>query len=285
MTSEQHENMDQIIEAALFSAGEPLTAGRLQQMFAWAGRPSIDDIKAAITRITEAAEERGVELVEIASGYRFQAKAEYAEFLQRLWEKKPPKYSRAFMETLALVVYRQPITRGEIEDVRGVAVSSHIMKTLQDREWVKVVGTKDVPGKPALFGSTKQFLDDFNLKSLSELPPLDEIMNVEALEEKLGMQFNLEDAQDKESTEASEDEAQETVGDTEQDHDAEQAADDAANEADSITANASEQGQTVDQDELTSMDTDAPKQDQDAWEDLEDDTEETEENRLEEIHA
>lgn len=189
--SDQHNDIDQIIEAALFAAGEPLSAERLQQMFAVAGRPSVKDIKASLESVSEQCEQRGVELVEVASGYRFQAKPEFAEFLQRLWEKKPPKYSRAFLETLALVVYRQPITRGEIENVRGVAVSSNIMKTLQDRAWVKIVGTRDVPGKPALFGTTKQFLDDFNLKNLSDLPPLQAIMDVEALEEKLGLQFDL----------------------------------------------------------------------------------------------
>ena len=191
MDQHKYKNLDQIIEAALFAAGEPLTVERLQQMFAWAGRPSIQDIKDSLESITSKTKKRGVELVEVASGYRFQAKSEFAEFLQRLWEKKPPKYSRAFLETLALVVYRQPITRGEIEDVRGVAVSTNIMKILQDRDWVKIVGTRDVPGKPALFGTTKQFLDDFNLKSLSDLPPLQEIMYVEALEERLGLQFNL----------------------------------------------------------------------------------------------
>lgn len=189
--SDTYDNLDQIIEAALFTAGEPLTAERLQTMFGWAGRPSIKEIKASIERIEQACELRGVELVSVSSGYRFQAKADYAPFLQKLWEKKPPKYSRALLETLALIIYRQPITRGEIEDIRGVAVSTNITKTLQDRDWIKVVGTRDVPGKPALFGTTKQFLDDFSLKSLSELPPLQEIMDIEALEEKLGMQFDL----------------------------------------------------------------------------------------------
>jgi len=208
--SHEYENIEQILEAALFAAGEPLTAERLQQMFAWAGRPSVKEIKECLGTIAENMAHRGVELVEVASGYRFQAKPEFAEFLQRLWEKKPPKCSRAFLETLALVVYRQPITRGEIEDVRGVAVSTNIMKTLQDREWVKIVGTRDVPGKPALFGTTKQFLDDFNLKSLAELPPLDELMNVDALEEKLGIQFNLS-VEDTDSSEESADISEEDI--------------------------------------------------------------------------
>lgn len=189
--SDVYDNIDQIVEAALFAAGEPLSVDRLQGLFTWAGRPTKEDIIAALERIEQACELRGVELTRVASGYRFQAKSEYAIYLQKLWEKKPPKYSRALLETLALVVYRQPITRGEIEDVRGVAVSTNIMKTLQDRDWIKVVGSRDVPGKPALFGTTKQFLDDFNLKTLSELPPLQDIMNIEELEEKLGMQFDL----------------------------------------------------------------------------------------------
>jgi len=194
--SDIYDNIDQIIEAALFAAGEPLSVERLQSLFTWVGRPSKEDIKAVLERIKQATEMRGIELVQVASGYRFQAKAEYADFLQKLWQKKPPKYSRASLETLALIVYRQPITRGEIEDVRGVAVSTNIMKTLQDRHWIKVVGMRDVPGKPALFGTTKQFLDDFNLKTLSELPPLQDIMNVEELEEKLGMQFDFSQSEE-----------------------------------------------------------------------------------------
>lgn len=196
--SDTYNNIDQILEAALFTAGEPLTAERLQSMFGWAGRPSIKEVKASLEQLEQSCGLRGVELVQVASGYRFQAKAEYTAFIQKLWEKKPPKYSRPLLETLALVVYRQPITRGEIEGVRGVVVSTNIMKTLQDREWIKVVGTRDVPGKPALFGTTKSFLDDFNLKSLSELPPLVEIMSVEVLEEKLGVQFDLPVEEEKE---------------------------------------------------------------------------------------
>ncbi len=186
-----HENINQIIEAALFAAGEPLSVDKLSQLFEESQRPSIADIKAVITEITEFYQGRGVELSEVGTGYRFQAKSEFAPWLQRLWEKRPPRYSRALLETLSLIVYRQPITRGEIESVRGVAVSTHIMKTLMERGWVKIVGHKDVPGKPALFGSTKQFLDYFNLKSLSELPPLQELINIEELEEKIGMQLTL----------------------------------------------------------------------------------------------
>ena len=200
--SEPNDNIDQIIEAALFSAGEPLTIERLQGMFAWTGRPSIDAIKASLERIGSACETRGVALIEVASGFRFQAKADYAEYLHKLWEKKPPKYSKALLETLALIIYRQPITRGEVEEVRGVAVSTNIIKTLQERDWIKVVGARDVPGKPALFGTTKAFLDDFNLQSLSELPLLQDVMDVQALEEKLGQQFSLPVDSDAESNDA-----------------------------------------------------------------------------------
>ncbi|MCH9744690.1 MAG: SMC-Scp complex subunit ScpB, partial [Gammaproteobacteria bacterium] len=161
----KHENILQILEAALFAAGEPLNLERLALMFDESDRPSNKELRDAIASLTKFYEDRGVELVEVASGFRFQSRVDYAPWLKKLWEKKPPRYSRALLETIALVVYRQPITRGEIEDVRGVVVSSNIMKTLLEREWVKIVGHKDVPGKPALYATTKQFLDYFNLKS------------------------------------------------------------------------------------------------------------------------
>ncbi|EKD77921.1 MAG: segregation and condensation protein [uncultured bacterium] len=133
-------------------------------------------------------QDRGVELVEVASGYRFQAKSDSAPFIQRLDERKALRYSRAFLETLALIAYRQPITRGEIEDVRGVAVNPNIIRTLMERDWIKIAGYRDVPGKPALFATTKTFLDHFNLKKISELPPLSELVDYEALEKQLGLQ-------------------------------------------------------------------------------------------------
>ena len=188
---ELNKDQNNIIEAALFAAGEPLSVDKLGQLFEEFERPSTQQIKSSIAQIMESMEGRGVELIEVGNGYRFQAKADYAAWLQRLWEKKPPRYSRALLETLALIIYQQPITRGEIEDVRGVAVSTHIMKTLQEREWVKIVGYRDAPGKPALFGSTKQFLDYFNLKSLDELPPLQDLVDFEELEQKLGQQLEL----------------------------------------------------------------------------------------------
>lgn len=181
-----------IIEAALFAAAEPLSAERLQQLFDGRSRPSVSDIKATIAELTTDYEERGVELQRVASGYRFQAKTKFAVWLQRLWEKKPPRYTRALLETLALIAYRQPITRGEIEQVRGVAVSTDIIKKLLEREWVKVVGHRDVPGKPSLFGTTKTFLDYFNLKSVADLPPLQDLVDFEKIEQRLGEQLPLE---------------------------------------------------------------------------------------------
>lgn len=193
--------LDCVIEVALFAAGEPLAIERLQNLLT-ENRPSTREIKASIARIQQDYKLRGIELVQVAGGYRFQAKIEYAPILQTLWQKKPPKYSRALLETLALIAYRQPITRGDIEEVRGVTVSTNIMKTLQDRQWIKVVGTRDVPGKPALFGTTRLFLDNFNLKSLSELPPLQEIADRDALEKKLERQLSLpvEETQEPTST-------------------------------------------------------------------------------------
>ena len=180
-----------IIEAAIFAAAEPVSAERLQLLFEEITRPSTAEIKACIAELVADYQDRGVELQEVASGYRFQAKAEFAPWLQRLWEKKPPRYSRALLETLALIVYRQPISRGEIEEIRGVVVSTEIMKKLMEHEWIKIVGYRDVPGKPAMFGTTKKFLDYFNLKNLSDLPPLENIVDLDFMEKQLTEQLGL----------------------------------------------------------------------------------------------
>lgn len=172
------EKLSCIIEAALLAAGEPLTIERLRNLFAEQERPSGQEINAALQYLAASCQHRGIELKEVSSGYRLQIRAEYSLWVQRLWEEKPPKYSRAFLETLALIAYRQPITRAEIEAIRGVAVNSTIIKTLQEREWIKVVGCKDVPGKPSLYGTTRQFLDYFNLRSIDELPTLMEIQQL-----------------------------------------------------------------------------------------------------------
>ena len=181
------ENAEKIIETALFCAAEPLSVDKLSHLFEESSRPSLGDIRTWLSNVKTFYAERGIELVEVASGYRFQAREEFAPFIQRLEERKPPRYSRTFLETLALIAYRQPITRGEIEDVRGVAVNPNVIKILMEREWIKIAGYRDVPGKPALFATTKTFLDYFNLKSISDLPPLSELVDFESLEKQLGL--------------------------------------------------------------------------------------------------
>lgn len=166
------EQLECIIEAALMAAGQPLTVAQIQKLFAEEVRPSTQEIRAAIERLQQRYVDRGIELKEIASGFQFQTKVEFNPWLAKLWEERPPRYSRAFLETLAIIAYRQPVTRAEIEDIRGVSVSGSIFKTLLEREWIRLVGYKDIPGKPAIYGTTKAFLDYFNLKSLQELPAL-----------------------------------------------------------------------------------------------------------------
>lgn len=171
----------QIVEGAILAAGQPMTVARLLDLFDEAVAPTKEEIQAALADIQAATEGRGFELKEVASGWRFQVRDNLAPWVNRLWEEKPQKYSRALLETLALIAYRQPITRGDIEEIRGVAVSSHIMKTLLERDWVKVIGHRDVPGRPSLYATTRQFLDYFNLKSLDELPSLSEIRDLDEL--------------------------------------------------------------------------------------------------------
>ncbi len=168
-----------IIEAVLLAANRPMSVSNIEKLFDDNDRPNRDDIREALARLTEECAERGYELKRIASGYRYQVKQDMEPWVSRLWEERPPRYSRALLETLALIAYRQPITRAEIEDIRGVGVSSSIMKTLLEREWVRIVGHRDVPGKPAMYGSTRQLLDYFNLKSLDELPTLAEIKDLD----------------------------------------------------------------------------------------------------------
>ncbi|MEE4202957.1 MAG: SMC-Scp complex subunit ScpB [Halieaceae bacterium] len=173
--------LTQIIEGALMAAGEPLSVQRIAQLFEEHERPGNDDIRSALAEVAERCEGHGFELVEVASGWRFQVRQNLAGWVSRLWQERPARYSRALLETLSLIAYRQPITRGEIEEIRGVAVSSNIIKTLQEREWVRIVGHRDVPGRPAMYATTRQFLDYFNLKSLEDLPPLAEIRDLDNL--------------------------------------------------------------------------------------------------------
>lgn len=164
------------------AAGKSLDINHLERLFEDDERPPRDQIRAALEEIDADCRGRGFELKQTASGYRFQVHQELSTWVNRLWEEKPKRYSRAMLETLSLIAYRQPLTRGDIELVRGVAVSSEIIKTLQEREWIRVVGYRDVPGKPALFATTKQFLDYFNLKSLDDLPALGEIKDLTELD-------------------------------------------------------------------------------------------------------
>lgn len=174
-----------IIEAALFAAGRPLNNAQLLRLFSDEERPDEERLQAVLDSLATEWEDRGIELRQVGSGYRFQVKATLAPWISRLSEERAPRYSRALLETLALIVYRQPITRAGIEEVRGVAVSSSMIRTLLEREWIRVVGHRDVPGKPALYGTTRKFLDYFNLSSLSELPPLSEIRPVDHMQEEL----------------------------------------------------------------------------------------------------
>lgn len=175
------ERLRQIIEGTILAAGQPMTVARMLDLFDEQVAPTKDEVLAALADIQAACEGRGFELKEVASGWRFQVRDNLAPWVNRLWEEKPQKYSRALLETLSLIAYRQPITRGDIEEIRGVAVSSHIMKTLLERDWVKVIGHRDVPGRPSLYATTRQFLDYFNLKSLDELPSLSEIRDLDEL--------------------------------------------------------------------------------------------------------
>jgi segregation and condensation protein B len=170
-----------LLEAALLAAPEPLSMDRLLTLFEEEERPERATIRAALAELSQDYADRGVELMEVASGFRLQVRQELAPWITRLWRERPTRYSRAALETLALIAYRQPITRGEIEEIRGVSVSSSTLRTLLDRGWIKALGQRDVPGRPTLYGTTRVFLDYFNLKSLADLPPLAELRDLEAV--------------------------------------------------------------------------------------------------------
>ncbi len=170
-----------IVEAALLVAGQPLTIDRMLAMFPADAQPTREEIREALKHIEEDCAERGVELKQIDKGWRIQTREKYASFVARLLEERPPRYSRALLETLAIIVYRQPVTRGEIEDIRGVVVSTDIVRTLVERGWIKQVGVREVPGRPALYGTTREFLEHFNLKSLEDMPPLAELRSIEEI--------------------------------------------------------------------------------------------------------
>ena len=182
----QETGLVQIIEGALLAAGKSLTVAQLAELFDEHERPEATEIREALKEAAARCEDRGFELREVAGGFRFQVRQSLSPWVARLWHERPQKYSRALLETLGLVAYRQPFTRGEIEEIRGVAVSTNIIKTLHEREWIRVVGHRDVPGRPAMYATTRQFLDYFNLKSLDQLPALAEIRDLETLNVELG---------------------------------------------------------------------------------------------------
>ncbi|KAF1705347.1 SMC-Scp complex subunit ScpB [Pseudoxanthomonas kaohsiungensis] len=238
--------INRIVEAALLAANQPLALAQLHALFPEDAPAPPGSVEAALEHLREACADRGVELVEVASGFRYQVKADVHGWVARLWTERKTKYTRATLETLALIAYRQPITRGEIEQVRGVAVSSNIIQALEEREWIRVVGHRDVPGRPALYGTTRGFLDYFGLKRLDELPPLSELKDIGELEPQLPLDPDQAPAQAGIAG-ADQDHAQD------QDDDADRApADDdglAANDADAGTA-----GQ-VDTDDHADLDT------------------------------
>jgi len=201
-----------VVEAVLLAAGKPLTVDQLLSVFGDGEKPERNQIREAIDALQDEYAGRCVELVQVASGWRVQVSQEMEPWVSRLTEEKPARYTRALLETLALVAYRQPITRGEIEDIRGVSVSTSIMKTLQEREWVRIVGHRDVPGHPAMYGTTRQFLDYFNLKGLDDLPTLMELRDIDSINAELdlalpGESLPLPDEQDEETASEAADES------------------------------------------------------------------------------
>jgi len=181
------DNLKQIIEGALLAAGKPLGLDAMLNLFDEIEQPDKAALREVLQELAADYDGRGIEISQVSTGWRIQVRAECSPWISRLWDEKPGRYSRALMETLALIAYRQPITRGEIEEIRGVSVSTHIIKTLLEREWVRVVGQRDVPGRPSLYSTTREFLDYFNLKSLDELPTLSEIRDLDEINRELDL--------------------------------------------------------------------------------------------------
>lgn len=187
------QQLSRVAEAALLAAGRPLSLDELRDLFTAQGSaPTKPELRAALEKLQEDCQERGIEIREVASGFRAQVRAELAPWLTKLWEQRPPRYSRALMETLAIIAYRQPVTRGEIEDVRGVTVTTNIIRTLLERDWIREVGHRDVPGRPAMFGTTREFLDYFGLKKLDDLPELTALTDLESLRIQLELPDEIE---------------------------------------------------------------------------------------------
>lgn len=187
----ENQQLKYIVEAALLAAGRPVDLNELQSLFGDDDPPGKDDIRAAIMHLQDDYAERGIVVQEVASGFRIQVRTSMSGWLARLWEERAPRYSRALMETLAIIAYRQPVTRGDVEDIRGVGVTTNIMRSLLERNWIRVVGFRDVPGKPAIYGTTREFLDYFGLRKLDDLPPLADLKDLEAFT----AQLELSDAE------------------------------------------------------------------------------------------
>ena len=189
--SEVNNELKNILEAALLVAGKPLSIKRMAALFPKDSVPASEEMKQAIDELRKDYADRGIELKQVGKGYRFQSREKYSDWLSRLWEERPARYSRALLETLAIIAYRQPVTRGDIEEVRGVTVSTETMRTLLEREWVREVGHRDVPGKPTLFGTAPGFLEHFNLQGLSDLPPLSELRDLEEISRELNFSLDF----------------------------------------------------------------------------------------------
>lgn len=198
--NEEDSELKNIVEAALLAAEEPLSVSALTALFPEDAAPPANRLRDVFDQLERDYEGRGVELRRVGKGYRFQSREKYSPWLRKLSENRPPRYSRAFLETLAIIAYRQPVTRGDIEEIRGVSVSSEIMRGLLDRGWIKQVGHRDVPGRPGLFGTTQQFLEYFNLESLSELPPLLDKREATDIARELNLRLPLEEGDDENPT-------------------------------------------------------------------------------------
>ena len=230
--------LSNVIEAVLLAAGRPVTVDQILELFDDHERPPAEDVVAAIASLSERYADSGIELREVASGWRVQVRQQFAGTVSRLWQERPSRYSRALLETLSLIAYRQPITRGEIEDIRGVTVASTIMRTLQERNWIRVVGYREVPGRPELLGTTREFLDYFGLKSLDDLPTLAELQDLDDIK----VQLELPGGEDAEvaalpapAAVAASDESAEAVDEQEPSADDEATADDDTDELDAAT--------------------------------------------------
>ena len=186
--------LSQIIEALLLSASRPIDVQEIERVFDETERPSKDEIRSALSEIEEQCSNRGVELKKVSTGYRLQVRQDLSSYIAKLWEEKPPRFSKATLETLALIAYRQPITRGEIEEIRGVTIGTQLMRGLMDRGGVKIVGQRDVPGRPSLYSTTKEFLDYFGLQHLRELPDLPELPDLQTLDMELPLENELDES-------------------------------------------------------------------------------------------